>query len=158
MASRCVNNTPPLPTLPPLLTCITHTDSSPPISSLPTHHHSTLTDRQEKPHLHFGFHNTTRSSRIVTADPKWPTHNTALAFCVEACCVCVFPRANPILWGKKKTNVMFLFFAFVVVSLALLNRVSGGGAYCKLSVIASLSTSASFVFTFGSCLPLVSIS
>lgn len=82
MASDVVMWTPPAP--PSLLspTYITHSDSSPPHkqpADAPTLDSKCVDLRGRKNPPPFWLHKTTRLSRIVTADPKWPTHNTAHA-------------------------------------------------------------------------------
>lgn len=89
-------------------------------------------------------HHTTCLSRIVTADPKWPTHNTAL---VWRHIVCNFLRTNPILW---KNWSILSFFDSVVSQAVFLNGIERIAKFL-LSQPLLRFTLTLFVFTSSFC-------
>ena len=103
---------------------------TPPSSSCTNPHHTSPSHQQpadaptpdakrvdwqagKKPTSILALHKTTRLSRIVTADPKWPTHKTALVW-KHVVCVRFFREQNPILSEEKWTSDLSFFLSFML--------------------------------------------
>lgn len=105
----------------------------------------------KKPTSILALHDTTRLSRIVTADPKWPTHNTALVW-KHVVRVRFFREQNPILSEEKWTSDLSFFLSCCFTDFP---EWSYGGITRFFAQSCFLSTSAFHVFTSGVCLPSV---